>query len=69
MRERRPTPVFYRACQAHSCSVPNIERMYAPCEVGMANCHGPLLHATRIDAIKDSMAGEGIVRFPAKADG
>eukprot|EP00959_Pyramimonas_sp_CCMP1952_P389833 8169669-Pyramimonas_sp.AAC.1 len=68
-RERRPIPVLYRARQGHSCFVPNIERMYPPYKEGMAKCRGPILHATGIDAIKGSMAGEGIIRFPAKTDG
>eukprot|EP00959_Pyramimonas_sp_CCMP1952_P444175 9299478-Pyramimonas_sp.AAC.1 len=68
-RERRPIPVFYRTCQGHTCLVPNIERMYTPYEPGMAKCHGPLLRATVVDSIEESMAEEGISRFPDKTGG
>eukprot|EP00959_Pyramimonas_sp_CCMP1952_P230345 4815586-Pyramimonas_sp.AAC.1 len=42
-RACRPMPVFFRACQGHSCFAHSIERMYSPCESGMARCHGHLL--------------------------
>eukprot|EP00959_Pyramimonas_sp_CCMP1952_P238983 4994473-Pyramimonas_sp.AAC.1 len=50
-------------------SVHNIERVYAPCEFGMAKCSVSLLHVRRIDASKDSMAGMGAIQFPGNSDG
>eukprot|EP00959_Pyramimonas_sp_CCMP1952_P003833 80951-Pyramimonas_sp.AAC.1 len=43
-RAAKPMPLFFRACQGHSCFAHSIERMHAPCEFGMARCHEHLLH-------------------------
>eukprot|EP00959_Pyramimonas_sp_CCMP1952_P006927 144595-Pyramimonas_sp.AAC.1 len=47
--------------KGHSCFAHSIERMYAPCEFGMARCQGHLLH--------ESTLGEGVVKFPNRLSG
>eukprot|EP00959_Pyramimonas_sp_CCMP1952_P205374 4294999-Pyramimonas_sp.AAC.1 len=66
-RAKCPVPVFYRACQGHSTLVASIERMYAPYDLGLARCHGPLLHITDMEALMGSMVGE--IQFPKGASG
>ena len=68
-RARLPIPVFYRACQGHSCFVPAIERMLAPYEPGLSRCHGPLVHVTNHEALMESMMGDGYLCIPGKAAG
>eukprot|EP00959_Pyramimonas_sp_CCMP1952_P303849 6358633-Pyramimonas_sp.AAC.1 len=68
-RECRQIPVSYRACRGHSCFVRNIERMYAPYELGMARCHGSLLHTASIDAINDERQDWGSFGFMVRTMG
>eukprot|EP00959_Pyramimonas_sp_CCMP1952_P368253 7714058-Pyramimonas_sp.AAC.1 len=68
-RARWPVPVFFRARQGHSCFAHSIERTYAPCEFGTAQCHGHLLHVTSLEAIKESTLGAGTSRHPNKLSG
>ena len=63
-RADRPIPVFFRACQGHSVYAADIERMYAPYDPGLAWCHGPLVHVTSMEAVIQSMMGEGDLVFP-----
>eukprot|EP00959_Pyramimonas_sp_CCMP1952_P045580 952399-Pyramimonas_sp.AAC.1 len=66
-RAYRPMPVFFRACQGHSCFAHNKESMYAPCEFGMARCHGHLLHVTSFETIEESPLGSRGYQVPERA--
>eukprot|EP00959_Pyramimonas_sp_CCMP1952_P214638 4491862-Pyramimonas_sp.AAC.1 len=68
-RASKPMPVFFRACQGHSCCAHSIERMSAPCEFGMARCHGQLLHVASLETIQESALGSGIIKYPSKLSG
>eukprot|EP00959_Pyramimonas_sp_CCMP1952_P408460 8560654-Pyramimonas_sp.AAC.1 len=68
-RASRPTPVFFRACQGHSCFAHSIERTCMPCEFGMARCHGHLLRVTPLETMKESTSGSGAITHPNKLSG
>eukprot|EP00959_Pyramimonas_sp_CCMP1952_P473946 9502611-Pyramimonas_sp.AAC.1 len=53
----------------HSCFAQSIERMHAPCEFGLARCHGHLLRVTSLETIKESTLGSGAIKYPNKLSG
>eukprot|EP00959_Pyramimonas_sp_CCMP1952_P170782 3568730-Pyramimonas_sp.AAC.1 len=68
-RAAKSMPVFFRACQGHSCVAHGIERMYAPCEFGMARCRGHLLHVTPLETMQESTLGAGTIKYPNMLSG
>eukprot|EP00959_Pyramimonas_sp_CCMP1952_P152927 3199261-Pyramimonas_sp.AAC.1 len=61
-RAAKPMPLFFRACQGHSCFAHSIERMYAPYGLGMARCHGHLMHVTPL--VQSSQRWEKVSSSP-----